>query len=257
MTAFDVIGSIAVLHLKTGKIKKRKRREIENIAKKILKHKNITSVYAQIKIWGRFRKPKLRWIAGKKQTKTIHKESGCIIKLDIKNCYFSPRLSHDRLEVAKKVKKNEVVLVMFSGVAPYALIIGKHSKPKEIYCIEISKIASKYAKENVRLNKLDNIKIIQGDVKRIVPRLKKKFDRIIMARPQLKETFLKQAFMVSKKNTVIHFYDFLKKQKLKEIRTKIEREAKMARKKIKIIKINKVREIAPYKYHVRVDFKIT
>lgn len=250
MTAFDVIGHIAILQVR--KLRKKEKK----IAKALLKYKNIKAVYAKSKIIGRLRTPELKWIAGIKKSETIHKESGCIIKLDVKSCYFSPRLGTDRLNIAKKVKRGESILIMFSGVAPYALVIGKHSKAKEIWCIEINKKATRYAKENIRLNKLTNIKIIQGDVKRIVPKLKKKFDRIVMARPQLKETFLRQAFNLSKKGTIIHFYDFLKKQELKKVRKKIEKEAKIARKKIKITRVKKVREIAPYRYHVRVDFKI-
>lgn len=251
MTTFDVIGSIAVLHL--NRVRKQDKKFADTLLKK---HKNIKSVYNQSKISGRLRTPKLKWVSGKKQTETIHRESGCMMKLDIERCYFSPRLGTDRLNIAKKVKRGEKVLVMFSGVAPYALVISRHSKAKEIYCAEISRTASKYARENIKLNKLKNIKVIQGDVKKVIPKLKLKFDRIVMARPQLKEIFLKQAFKVSKSGTIIHFYDFLKRQDLSKAREKIEKEAKKAKKKIKIQRVKKVREIAPYKYHVRVDFKI-
>jgi len=253
MGGFDIIGHVIIFNVPTTK----------NKAKELIKkYKNIKAVYVKSKIAGRLRTPRLKWLAGIKKTETIHKENTCIFKLDIKTCYFSQRLSHDRLEIAKKIKKGETVLVMFSGIAPYGIVIAKKSKAKKVYCVEISRAASKYAKENVklnRLNKLNNIEIIQGDVKRIIPkflRQKIKFDRIIMARPQLKESFLKEAFMVSKKGTIIHFYDFLKKQNLKQISEKIKKEAKKAKKKIKISRTKKVREIAPYKYHIRVDFKI-
>jgi len=179
------------------------------------------------------------------------------MKLDIKTCYFSPRLGTDRLEIAKKVKRGEKVLVMFSGVAPYALVIAKHSKASKIYCIEISKIASKYARDNVKLNKFKNIMIIQGDVKKVIPRLKIKFDRIVMARAQLKDTFLEQAFLAAKKGATIHFYDFIAEKDFPNVSIqKIQTAAKKSRKKIKTMAYKRVREIAPYKYHARVDFKI-
>jgi len=245
--SFDIIGSIAIIQINNKKL-------AQNILKK---QKNIKTVYYRGKISGRLRTPSLKFLAGKRQTETIYKESGCLMKLDIKTCYFSPRLGTDRFEIAKKVKKNENVLVMFSGVAPYALIIGKHAKPKSIYCVELSKLASKYAQENIKLNKLKNITIIQGDVKKIIPRLKIKFDRIVMARAQLKETFLKQAFMVSRRGTIIHFYDFIAKEDFpKESIAKINAMAKKMAKKVKIISSKKVREIAPYRYHARVDFRI-
>lgn len=264
--AFDIIGNIAILHPSYGDHRKNSKnlmknlKIMKNLAVRLLKeNKNIRAVYAEEKIYGRLRIPKLKWLAGLKKTETLYKENGCIMKLDIKTCYFSPRLSHDRLEIAKKVRPKEKVLVMFSGVAPYAIVISKHSKAKEIYCIEISRKASKYAKENVKLNKINNIKIIQGDVKRIIPKLKAlriKFDRIVMARPQLKEIFLKEAFDVSKIGTTIHFYDFINKREINNVREKIKNAAKKSRKNIRILRIKKVREIAPYKYHLRVDFKI-
>ena len=248
--SFDVIGNIAILQ-----IKGRKRENMKKFAKVLLKkQKNIKSVFLRSKIQSRLRVPKLKWLAGSKETETIHKESGCSFKLNISTCYFSPRLGTDRIEIAKKVKKGERVLIMFSGIAPYPIIISKYSGAKEIYAVEIGKEASKYAQENVKLNKLKNIRIIQGDVKRIVPRLKRKFDRIVMARPQLKEDFLKEAFIAAKKGTIIHFYDFV--PSLEESIKKINRAAGKSKKVVEIIGLKKVREIAPYRYHIRIDFKI-
>lgn len=250
MGAFDIIGNIAILSASSLS-----KKEAKKIAKKILReNKHIHSVFLKSKISGRLRVPKLKWLAGSRNTKTIHRESGCVFKLNVKTCYFSPRLGTDRLDIAKKVKKGERVLVMFSGVAPYPIVIARHSKAKQIYGVELSKEASRYAEENVKLNKIDNIILIQGDVKKIIPRLNQKFDRVVMARPQLKETFLRQAFLISKRGTVIHFYDFVKS--IDEAVNKVKNEANRMKKQVKLIDVKKVREIAPYKYHVRIDFII-
>ncbi len=248
--SFDVIGKIAIVQID-------KKDNAKKIAKSILKiNKNIESVYAKGKHTGRIRTQSIKFISGKKIEETIHKESGCLFKLNVKTCYFTPRLGTDRLELANKIKRNESVLVMFAGIAPYAIIISKHSKAKEIVCIELGKEPCKYAEESVKLNKIKNIKIIQGDVRKV--KLNKKFDRILMPRAQLKEDFLKEAFKFSKKGTKIHFYDFVFNKDFnqikKEVKEKIEKKAKESKKKIKILEIKKVREIAPYKYHVRVDF---
>lgn len=249
--SFDVIGNIAILQAKN----KKQEQKMKKFAQKLLKdQKNIKSVFLRQKIHGRLRVPTLRWLAGSKATETIHKESGVFYKLDIKTCYFSPRLGTDRVELAKKVKKGEKVLIMFSGIAPYPIIIAKYSKAKQVYGIELGKEASCYAEENVKLNKLKNVTLIQGDVKKKVSRLKIKFDRIVMARPQLKEDFLRYAFLVSKKGTMIHFYDFV--HSLNESIAKINNAAKKAKRAVEILGYNKVREIAPYKYHIRIDFKI-
>ena len=246
MKGFDVIGSIAIMPLFTENAKA--------IAEEILSgHKNIKSVYIRSeKIKGRLRKQKFRFLMGEKIKETIHKENGCFMKLNIDETYFSPRLSNDRLEIAKKVRRGEKVLVMFAGIGPYALVISRNSKAREIYSIEINKKASRYAEENVSLNKLNNIKVIQGDVKKIIPKLKIKFDRIIMARPQLKETFFDTALKASKKGTIIHYHDFLWQE---EINGKISY-YKKTYKKLKILGWKKAGDISPRRFRVRIDFKV-
>jgi len=249
--SYDVIGNIAILSLYTKNSKA--------AAKKLLfEHKNLQTVMQKSsRIKGRLRKAELKFIAGKKVSETIHHENKCLMKLDVKTCYFSPRLSNDRIDIAKQVKPGEKVLVMFSGIAPYALVIAKNTNAKEVYAIELNKKATKYAKENVRLNKLNNVIVIQGDVKKIIPKLSRKikFDRIIMSRPQLKDDFLDSALKAAKKGTVIHFYDFLFEEDMpNNAIKKIENAIKKAKKKFKIIKWKKALEIGPRKWRVRVDF---
>jgi len=272
--SFDVLGEIALIqipHELEGKEK--------IIGEKLIElNKHVKTVYSKGKFYGRLRKQKIEFISGKKQEETIYKESGCLMKLNVKTCYFSPRLSTDRLEIASKCRKKEEVLVMFSGVAPYGLVIAKHAKCKKVICVELNRECTRYAKENIKLNKLSNCEAVQGDVKKVCLEFKKKkitFDRIIMARPQLKETFLKEAFMVARKGSIIHFQDFVNQKMLKNSKNlwhhqkksfdgfakKISEKrvldaAKQAGKKIKISEFKILRELAPYKYHVRVDFKI-
>lgn len=76
-----------------------------------------------------------------------------------------------------------------------------------------------------------------------------------MPRPQLKNTFLKEAFLLSKHGTRVFYYDFCKENEILKLKEKILSEAKKYRKKIKILKIKKSGEVAPYRFRVRVDFK--
>lgn len=269
--AFDIIGNIAILPLFTKNSRK--------IAGKILKdNKHLKSVYIKAgKISGRLRKNNLKFILGEKTTETIHRESGCMFKLDIEKCYFSPRLSNDRIDVCRQIKPGEKVLVMFGGVGPCPIVFAKNSKAQEVYSVELNKIATKYALENVKLNKLSNVKIIQGDVKKVLPRMKIKFDmseingkisehaqkqravfdRIMMARPQLKDDFLDCALKVSEKGTIIHFHDFLKESEMpKASFEKIKNACKKAKKKFKILRWKKALEVGLRKWRIRVDFKI-
>jgi tRNA (guanine37-N1)-methyltransferase len=152
---------------------------------------------------------------------------------------------------------------MFAGVAPYSIIIAKLAKPKIVYSVEINRKALEYAKDNVRLNRAWNVEVVQGDIKKIVRKkglivkgnlVPLKFDRIVMPRPQLKETFLKWAFMVIKKDGMINYYGFGKNYE--EILNSIESEARKAKKKIQIKLIKKAGDIAPFKYRWRVDLRV-
>ena len=165
--------------------------------------------------------------------------------------------------------------------------ISLESKTKKVVSVEINREANKYARLNIELNKVeDNVEIVQGDIKKIAGRLKDKktsdfsqgvekkspfsvsrkereenkgcprFDVIVMPRPQLKDSFLREAFILSKKNTRIYYYDFCEEDKINSVVEKIKFEAKKFRKKIKILNIKTAGEIAPYKIRVRIDFQV-
>jgi len=187
----------------------------------------------------------------------LYRENNCVFRFQIENTYFSPRLSNERKEIAELIKKGDEVLVMFAGVAPLPIVIAKNSKAKKVVSNEINREANKYAKLNIELNKVkDKVELLPGDIKRVAEKLNKKFDVIAMPRPQLKDTFLKQAFKLSKKSTRIFYYDFCGVTEKEKIVEKIKDEAKKARKNIKILQIKSAGEIAPYKIRVRVDFKV-
>jgi tRNA (guanine37-N1)-methyltransferase len=197
------------------------------------------------------------FIAGEKTKEVLYRENNCVFRFNIDETYFSPRLSNERKEVASKIKKGEEVLVMFAGVAPFSIVIAKNSQAKKIYSNELNRQANKYAELNISLNKLkDKIELISGDANKIHEKIKKKFDVIVMPRPQLKDSFLKEAFLLSKKGTRIYYYDFCKEEDINLIVEKVKTEAKIARKKIKILEVKKAGEIAPYKVRLRIDFKI-
>jgi len=255
ISGLDIIGNIAILKFPEGTKAGEKKQAARNILKTI---KNAKTVLEKIeKVKGRLRTYKTKFLFGVRTKETIHNESGCSFKLNIDSCYFSPRLSNERLEIAKEIKKSENVLVMFAGVSPFSIVIAKFAKPKKVTSIELGKACCKYAKENIKLNRLNNLEIIQGDVKKVIPKLARKrikFDKIIMPRPQLKETFLHEAFLVSKKGTKIFYYDFDRNPQdvFERINSVLEKE----KKKIKVVKVKKAGEIAPYKYRFRVDFII-
>ncbi len=222
-------------------------------------NKSIKTVLEKVgKFSGRLRKQETRWIYGEKTKEVISRENGCVFRFNIDKTYFSPRLSSERKKIASLIKKGENVLVMFAGVGPYAIVIAKNSKAGKVYSNEINRDANKYAEMNIDLNKLkDKVFLVPGDAKKIPLKMKgTKFDVIVMARPQLKETFLKPAFSLSKKGTRIFYYDFCKEDEVYDVLEKVTSEAIKSKKKIKIIHIEKAGEIGPRRYRIRVDFVV-
>lgn len=260
MAGYDILGNIAIFKFERGT----KAEEKKKIAIQFLEeHRAVTSVLEKTeKFHGRLRTLTTKFVAGEKTKEALYKENGCLFRLNIDSCYFSPRLASDRLEVAGKVKKNESVLVMFGGVAPYAIVIAKIARPKRVVSVELGRECSKYALDNAKRNKV-NVEVVQGDVRRVIGKGRKvegKFDRIMMARPNLNDDFLDVAFRVIKKGGLIHYHGFYDEEEvegknnvLKEL---FEKRAKEAGRKIKMIGIKKAGDIGVRKFRYRADFKV-
>jgi len=167
-SAFDIIGDIIILEIKQCLVKKEK-----FVAEAFLKlNKNIKTVVKKEGIHkGIYRVQKLKVLAGISKKETIYKENNVKIKLDVENVYFSPRLSSERKRIMNLIKPGESILVMFSGCGSYPLVLSKNTGAKEICGVEINPIAHKYALENLKLNKLNNVSLYCGDVKEVLPKL--------------------------------------------------------------------------------------
>ena len=280
LRAYDVFGNIVIVKFpREFKLEDKKK-----FANKLLKeNSSVKTVLEKVgKFSGRLRKMQTKFVAGEKNKEVLYKENDCVFRFNIDTTYFSPRLSNERKEVASKIKKKDNVLVMFAGVAPFSIVISKKSGAR-VWSNEINREANKYAKLNIDLNNVKHrVELVSGDVKKVVDKISKsrvsapppdparphpknansqfrmlsKFDVIVMPRPQLKDTFLKEAFKVSKKGTRIFYYGFCKEDEKDKIIEQIKEEAKKARKKIKILKTKKAGEIGPYKIRLRVDLRV-
>ncbi len=205
--SYDLVGGVAILEIDDPLLKKKKL-----IADAILKiNKNVRTVIRSLGGHeGEYRVRNYEYLAGENNLETLYKENGVNLILDVTKTYFSPRLSKERMRIASLAKKDEDVLVMFSGVGIYSLVIAKHSNAKLIYGVEINPDSCKYAEKSLDLNKKlkDKIKLFCGDVLEIVPKLNNKFDRIIMPLPATSISFLDLALKYLNKKGIIHLYCF-------------------------------------------------
>jgi len=209
-------------------------------------------------IAGTFRTRSLEAIAGTGNTETTHREFSCLYQLDVANAYFNPRLSHERLRVARQVKENECVLDMFAGVGPYSILIAKTHKGCEVHSIDINPDAFRYLKYNIMLNRVaDRVIPLFGDARQLVEKdLRGRANRVIMNLPSDSSRFLEVALQALKEQGgVIHYYAFASRKDsvleiTKDVRSIIERHGRVVR-SFPFSEI--IKEVAPNRVQVAMD----
>lgn len=258
--SFDVIGSkeksVAIVEIPEELESKEKL-----IAEVIMKlHKNVKSVLKKVsERKGELRLREFKLIIGDSNTEVIHKEYDYELKVDPQKVYFSPREGTERQRIARQVKPNEIIMVMFSGIAPFCIAIAKKQpEVNKIYGIELNPAAHGYAVENVRINKVGHkIVLIQGDVRDICKKYYGKCDRVVMPLPMGAESFLNIAINCLKREGVIHFYNWGKEDDLFSNALKLIKEnVKKLSKKFEILNKKKVLQYSPRKWKVCIDFKV-
>ncbi len=181
--SFDIVGDIAITKLPDPSPA-----NAQAIAQAIMRrHKKVKTVFAQTSgVAGNYRLRKLQHLAGENGTYTVHKESGCLFNVDVETCYFSPRLSHERIRIAELVQPSEIVVNMFAGVGCFSILIAKHQSTAKVYSIDINPAAIRFMQENIRLNRVyGKVVPVLGDA---VTLTKDRFmgcaDRVLMPLPE-------------------------------------------------------------------------
>lgn len=253
--AFELIGSrekaVAVIEIPE---KLRKKGKI--IANAIMRqHRNVKSVLAKASARkGAFRTRDYVFLKGERKTEVVHAESGCRFLLDPQKVYFSPREGTERLRLAGMVKKSEVVMVFFAGAGPFAVVIGKKSKPKRVVGIELNQEAAGYFWQNVRLNKLDNVDVVHGDVREKAAEYYGLCDRVIMPLPEKAVNYLDYAAGCLKKKGTVHLYFFSEESKIAEWKRRARKA--LAGRRIKILQVQKVLPYGPRIWKYRMDIGV-
>lgn len=206
--SYDIVGDIAIVRLKQMPEK-----HSQKIAEAVMSlHKNVKTVLAQTgAVSGDYRLRELKHIGGENRAVTVHRESGCVFSVDVGKCYFSPRLSHERMRIAEQVKNGEVIVNMFAGAGCFSIIIAKHSNAEKAYSIDVNPLALQYMQENVRLNRVYGKVIpVLGDAKETVEKdLCRVADRVLMPLPEKALEYVTYALLALKKSGGwVHYYAF-------------------------------------------------
>ncbi len=259
--SYDIVGDIAIIRLPESLV--HRSGIVARAIKRIDKHAK--TVLRQVSpISGDFRLRELEFVAGERKTETVHKEFGCLFKVDLKQSYFSPRLSYERMRIARQVEPFESVVNMFAGVGCFSIIIAKHSKARKVYSIDINPAAMHYQKENVRLNKVEGtIEPISGDAKEIIEeRLEGVADRVLMPLPEKAYEYLEYAKLALKpQGGSIHYYGFEHADKgedpIERMKEKVSQKLSHISPRFAITFSRIVRTTGPRWYQIVVDIRIS
>jgi tRNA (guanine37-N1)-methyltransferase len=206
--SFDIVGDIAIVRVPDSQ-----RHQSTIIAEAIMSvHREVRAVWRQSSsVSGDFRLRSLEFVLGEKRTETLYREQGCVYRTDLREAYFSPRLSYERMRIAGLIKKGEAVVNMFAGVGCYSIAIAKHSEPLKVYSVDINPSAFKYLLENIRLNRAETLVVpLQGDAKTVIEtELQNVADRVLMPLPEKAYEYLDVALLALKPaGGWIHHYSF-------------------------------------------------
>jgi len=253
--SFDIIGDIGIIEAE-GDL----RGKGKAIAAAFMRtHRNVRTVCVKLgERGGRLRLRKLKKLAGN-GFETTHTEFGCRYRLDVRRVYFSPRESTERKHIAEQVKPGETVLVMFSGVAPYAVMIARTQKAvARVACIEINKDACRYAAENARLNKVaDRLEVVCGDAGKEWKRFRGLCDRVVMPAPTEAYRYLDEALACVKRGGTVHFYFIGHEDSLyEEAESLVKQSCEEVGRKFRITGRRKVLPYAPRVWKVCLDVKV-
>jgi tRNA wybutosine-synthesizing protein 2 len=247
-SGWQVLGNIVIVTL---------RAELEHRKKEI--GEALLKLYPACKtalldrgITGQMRQPIREIIAGE-NTETIHRENGCLFKLDAMRIMFSMGNLAEKKRMSR-LGKGEVVVDMFAGIGYFSIPMAVHSKPRKIFAIEINPVAFGYLKENIRLNKaVDIIEPVAGDCSTVAPR--GIADRVIMGYLDA-HLYLEHGIRALVPGGVIHYHEAVPEAvERRPVERIMEASGKLGR-SVEIIGVRRIKKYSPGVWHVVVDARV-
>ncbi|SNQ58947.1 class I SAM-dependent methyltransferase [Candidatus Methanoperedens nitratireducens] len=247
-SGWQILGDIIIVSL---------RRELEVHKKEI--GNALLSIYPGCKttlldrgISGKMRQPDREIIAGSR-TETIHKENGCLFKIDAMRLMFSRGNLTEKKRMSK-LGKGETVVDMFAGIGYFSIPMAVHSKPGKIIAIELNPVAFGYLKENIQLNKVGEIiEPIRGDCALVTPC--GVADRVLMGYLDAHE-YLGHGISALLPGGILHYHEAVPEAvESRPVGRVIEAAGRLG-KRAEIIDVRRIKKYSPGVWHVVVDARV-
>jgi tRNA (guanine37-N1)-methyltransferase len=249
--AYEVVGDIALIAIAPSLMP-----HVGDIARAVLAaNRQIKVVAVPTGIYGgEFRLRPLRVIAGENRLETEAREFGVRLLLHLERVYYSGRSGQERRRIAALVTPGESVLVLFSGVAPFPLVISAHARPRLVVGIEKNPEAHRYALENLRRNPSPaQVVLYCADAWDLADTLVGRFDRVLLPLPGGAEPFLPLALAALEGDGWLHFYDMQPAQGEKEAIDKVARACTAAGRELAEVSVTRCGHCGPHLYRLCVN----
>ncbi len=205
-------------------------------------------------VTGAERQRNLRIIAGRDETRTIHREYGLAISVDPSRVHFSPRMATERRRVSRQVVPGEVAVDAFCGVGPFALHMAKRGA-KVVYAIDSNAHAMEMLRENLRMNGVINVVEVMGDVMELLPTLEAA-DRIVLDYPWDPLPAFPAAVSTLKDGGILHYYEILEmievEERVESLKGLLPRDYSL-----EVLESRVVRGYSPTQAHYAFDLRIS
>ncbi len=135
--SFDVIGDIVLVRIPLAL--RGRASEIGEALRQFVPGTRL--VGADFGVHGEARQRRLVVIAGAGGWRTLHRENGIEMEVDLRGAYFSPRLAREHARVAASIRTGDRVFDLCCGVGPFALTIARDARAREIIAVDSNPIA--------------------------------------------------------------------------------------------------------------------
>lgn len=205
------------------------------------------------RINGHKREPEVEILVGD-NTETIHRENHCFFKLDVAKIMWSKGNTGERKRMSTLAEDGEIIVDMFAGIGYFSIPIAVHSNPAKIYSLEINPVSYGYLKQNIILNKAENIiEPILGDCREFAP--KNFADRVLMGYIGNTHEYLDKAVDIVKPGGIIHYHESVP-DKLKFERPPQRIIDAAGGRDVEILNKRIIKKYSPGVYHVVIDARI-
>jgi tRNA (guanine37-N1)-methyltransferase len=158
-------------------------------------------------VHGTARRRTLVRLAGAGDFRTLHRENGLTLEVDLAAAYFSPRLAHEHQRVADAVPAGARVLDLCCGIGPFSLTIARAGRAAEVRAVDSNPAAIALLQANlVRLRPSVPVRPMLADLADVLPSAGVA-DAVILNLPREGIKYLTSVGNAVARPGVLHYYE--------------------------------------------------